>query len=740
MTISSATNKSGPYTENGVTDTFAYEFKIEDESHVKVVRATAGVETILTLTTDYTVTGVGDDAGGNVVVNTPVSGSTLTLVLNVPFTQELNLENQGAYYAENVEAALDLSVQRDKQLAEQLSRAVIVPVSTDPPEVEKLIGGVVALLDNVDDVVKVAAIDDEVVAVAGMADEVAAVAGVADALSIVASGGAWTFRGAWTSGRNYLVNDATEKGGSIWIAKRPNTGVTPAEGADWTLFLPGVSVADGAVTRPKLSDALSSAVAKSPKEFGAIGDGIADDTVALNAWAATGGVLVGDGKTYRVTDSVVFSVPFTLDGRGMEIEHFSALETPAIDVVRVDDCTIENVRINGRKDLKPASQSQAHGIRLTECRRFVIRNNRIRDTHEHGVSCYSINDTTPYFLEDAVISGNFFSGVGNKVTARGAAIWVFGYVRRIQMIGNIATDCIVGVAVDDASGSGPVRSASESVIVGNYIKAHTIGLYFESCSVGVINGNHFIQEFDGSFTPMGLEAAVSLRAIQMSVDPVYSLTLTNNNILGRIYGVFMGDVRSAVISGNLIVQSDKFSVGYGSSAGIRAGGSGTREHREIDITANTVYAEVTGIYVGSETGNERYINVKTNSVTNTGTGIGAAGSIGISSVQVNDVTIADNTVQGFEKGIYVKTIDPLSTGSRTFIKGNQTENATMYGIDIAGASRFWAIGNFTSASTTAGINIGSGVNNGASELSGNICPDTIVGGASVTKTYANRTT
>ena len=61
------------------------------------------------------------------------------------------------------------------------------------------------------------------------------------------------YRGAWSGGTAYVQSDYVQYGGSLWLSKRANTGVTPIEGADWTLLLPGVTVADGSVTTNKLA-------------------------------------------------------------------------------------------------------------------------------------------------------------------------------------------------------------------------------------------------------------------------------------------------------------------------------------------------------------------------------------------------------------------------------------------------------------------------------------------------------
>ena len=91
MTVSS-TNTKVSFTgtsSNGTdgTSTFAYNFKVFANSEIKVIiRTTAsGVETTKTLVTHYTVTGVGEDAGGNVVFtsgNNPLTTETIIIKRN----------------------------------------------------------------------------------------------------------------------------------------------------------------------------------------------------------------------------------------------------------------------------------------------------------------------------------------------------------------------------------------------------------------------------------------------------------------------------------------------------------------------------------------------------------------------------------------------------------------------------------------------------------------------------------
>lgn len=183
MTISSETNKSGPYAGNGVTTVFAYGFPISDAAHIKVIATDAlGNEVVKTLTTHYTVSGVGSPTGSITMLAAPAAGTFITNIRNVPFTQATHLENQGAYFAQVVEAALDAGVARDQQLKELADRSVKLPASADSSTLDALVADISRLADSSDAVDTVAGIQASVVTVAGIQASVVTVAGVAAAV------------------------------------------------------------------------------------------------------------------------------------------------------------------------------------------------------------------------------------------------------------------------------------------------------------------------------------------------------------------------------------------------------------------------------------------------------------------------------------------------------------------------------------------------------------------------------
>lgn len=188
MTIASEANRSGPYACNGVTTHFPYGFKIYDVAHIRVIlTAPDGTESILELTTDYAVAGVGESGGGAVdTVIAYAAGYRIALILNVPFTQNVDLENQGAYFAETIERAIDLQTQMSLQLKEQVARSIVLPV-TSSVSVDKLTGAVLSLADIKPQLTTLAPIAQDISAVAGISGAVVGAEGNANTATAAAT-------------------------------------------------------------------------------------------------------------------------------------------------------------------------------------------------------------------------------------------------------------------------------------------------------------------------------------------------------------------------------------------------------------------------------------------------------------------------------------------------------------------------------------------------------------------------
>ena len=134
MSISSEVRRAGPYSGNGSTVAFAFAFKVFNTSQVVVTRTVSGVETVLTLTTHYTValnSNQNTNPGGTVtMLSAPAVGQSITITSNVANLQPTAIANLGGFYPEVINDSLDRATIQIQQLDERLDRALVIPVSS----------------------------------------------------------------------------------------------------------------------------------------------------------------------------------------------------------------------------------------------------------------------------------------------------------------------------------------------------------------------------------------------------------------------------------------------------------------------------------------------------------------------------------------------------------------------------------------------------------------------------------
>ena len=129
MTISTTDSRIS-YNGNGVTTIFSFPYRFLANGDLVVVSVSStGVETVKTLTTDYTLTGAGDDAGGSVtMLVAPASGTRLVIYRNTAITQEVDYISGDPFPAETHEQALDRLTMIAQEIAPNLARAITLPV------------------------------------------------------------------------------------------------------------------------------------------------------------------------------------------------------------------------------------------------------------------------------------------------------------------------------------------------------------------------------------------------------------------------------------------------------------------------------------------------------------------------------------------------------------------------------------------------------------------------------------
>lgn len=126
---------SGPYSGNGSTTVFDYDFTIYHKSELNALRQNAdGTVTTLVVDTDYTVAGVGVTAGGTITLTSGSflpTGSTLTIEPDITPSQERPFDTQSSTTLAEIEKSLDKLTSLIRQSLGSVGRALRVSVADE---------------------------------------------------------------------------------------------------------------------------------------------------------------------------------------------------------------------------------------------------------------------------------------------------------------------------------------------------------------------------------------------------------------------------------------------------------------------------------------------------------------------------------------------------------------------------------------------------------------------------------
>lgn len=124
------------YQGNGSTTEFDYQFKVLEAQELIAIKTNSdGLDEILTLNSDYTIAGIGQNSGGSITY--PISGAPLasnqkiTLYPVYSLTQTIDFTNQDKAYFELFEEGLDRANLKLKMLKEELNRTIKIGVTSE---------------------------------------------------------------------------------------------------------------------------------------------------------------------------------------------------------------------------------------------------------------------------------------------------------------------------------------------------------------------------------------------------------------------------------------------------------------------------------------------------------------------------------------------------------------------------------------------------------------------------------
>lgn len=436
MTIPTA-NIRMDYPGNGSTVTFPYTYKAFANTDLRVLLTedATGVSVTQTLTTHYTVSGVGSESGGNVVmVTAPPVGYTLTILATIANTQTTDLVNETRFFQSRIEDRMDKLCRADQVQAEKQSRSMVLPESeagnptltTLPPLAERK----------------------------GKTQAYDAITGAPVMFSTAST--------AVSASMEPVVQASTLA--LARLAMDPNKG-------DWLVRATGSTTDRSAKNR--CDDIINGL------DWGADKTGFADSTAAINAaLAAAGGrpVFLPSG-TYKITGSINIPTYGTLFGAGGGTVLQGAYNGPIIKgstsgTARMYKQTIRDLVIDGTNK---ATYPLSCGVRLLDMSQAYVENVLVRNCGD-GFDIYATGGFGAYYntlihCDAATCDIGFYNGSGANEN---------------QFFGCRAVDVGTGFQHTDISGNHMVSCAIETftgygvLVNGSSLDLRIIGVRLEN--------------------------------------------------------------------------------------------------------------------------------------------------------------------------------------------------------------------------------------------------------------------
>lgn len=328
MTISSTVRIAGPFIGTSTATVFPFAFKVFTASNLQVVRVdtSTGLESPLFLTTDYTVSLNADqdsNPGGNVTLLAVLAtGFNMVITSDIANLQPTDLTNQGGFYPEVITDALDRATIQIQQMADELTRSIKIPV-TDGLSLDMELPTAAARANSF---LAFDATGEPTVVTAGSSGAPTTITrqqfsgtGSQVVYTLASDPGALGnscevfVGGVYQQRDTYTISGTTLTFSAAPVAGTDNIEIvnflTSSIGATDSSLVTFVPAGTGATTRTaqaKMRDVVS------VKDFGAVGDGVADDTAEIQAAftyliSIGGGLLLFPAGTYLVSTQIILT-------------------------------------------------------------------------------------------------------------------------------------------------------------------------------------------------------------------------------------------------------------------------------------------------------------------------------------------------------------------------------------------------------------------------------------------------